>query len=374
MDNTLSIDGYEDETCEQIDISGTLSTNKNQNKFDQNNQLPWIEKYRPTKIEDVICDENTLHKIKRIIENKDMPNIIITGVPGIGKTTTIKCIANGLYDKYIDKAVLELNASDERGIKTVDEVITNFCKKSFNLPILQNRDRKYAKHKMIILDEADNMTDKAQHSINKKMEEYNSTTRFAFTCNESSDILEAIQSRCVIIRYIRLSIENIVNRLTYICKEEKIKYTKPSLKEIAIISHGDLRSAINNLQAVYSGMNTITIENVYVVCDKPQLVKLLEILKYCKKMESSKVFQLTHNLRNIGYSISDIILGFMNVLKSETDLSELDSDLCELDKNYILKKVCKSAYIVSNGVTTDLQLYGVLSSIIIGYKNDNINI
>jgi len=368
-DNLLSIDGYDDSDCEEIDISGTLSTNHKMIRSKMTTQLPWIEKYRPSKIEDVIIDNNTLGKIKKIIEDKDMPNIIITGVPGIGKTTTIKCIARGLYEKYMGKAVLELNASDERGIKTVDEVITNFCKKSFNLHNNQNNQigKIYAKHKMIILDEADNITGKAQHSINKKMEEYNSTTRFAFTCNESSDILEAIQSRCIILRYIRLPPEKIVDRLIYICAEEKIYFVPEALREIAIISQGDLRSAINNLQAVYNGLNDITVGNVYIVCDKPQPTRLQEILKFCKEMNSLKAFQQMDQLRSAGYSNSDIILGLMNVLK-------FDCGLSELDKNYILKKVCRSAFIVSNGVTTNLQLYGLLSSIIMGYKQNNLEI
>jgi replication factor C subunit 2/4 len=378
-DNMLSIDGYDDDSCEQIDISGTLSTNNNFVKNEMINQLPWIEKYRPTKMEDVIMDANTLHKIKKIIENKDMPNIIITGIPGIGKTTTIKCIAKGLYGKHMKKAVLELNASDDRGIKTVDDVITNFCKKSFQIQI-QNQipnnlinGNVFTKHKMIILDEADNITEKAQHSINKKMEEYNATTRFAFTCNESSDILEAIQSKCIILRYIRLPADKIVERLKYICGEEKITYTIDALKEIAIISQGDLRSAINNLQAVYNGMNNVTAENVYLVCDKPQPTRLQEILKCCKDKNTSKAFNLMGDLTSSGYSNSDIILGFMNVLKFDST-AIVASGMNELDKNYILKKVSKSAYIVSNGVTTNLQLYSLISSIIIGYKTNKLEI
>jgi DNA polymerase III delta prime subunit len=161
--------------------------------------------------------------------------------------------------------------------------------------------------------------------------------------------------------------EKIVDRLIYICAEEKIYFVPEALREIAIISQGDLRSAINNLQAVYNGLNDITVGNVYIVCDKPQPTRLQEILKFCKEMNSLKAFQQMDQLRSAGYSNSDIILGLMNVLK-------FDCGLSELDKNYILKKVCRSAYIVSNGVTTNLQLYGLLSSIIMGYKQNNLEI
>ena len=92
-------------------------------------QTPWIEKYRPSKLEDIILDEHTQKKVKKIIEDKEMTNIILPGVPGIGKTTTIKCISTALYGKYANEAVLELNASDDRGIKSVQEKIVTFCKK-----------------------------------------------------------------------------------------------------------------------------------------------------------------------------------------------------------------------------------------------------
>jgi replication factor C subunit 2/4 len=359
--NILMIDGYDDESCVHVDISGSLTSDVKLMKRQIYRQLPWIEKYRPKNIEDIILDESTLIKIKRIIAEKDMPNIIITGIPGIGKTTTIKSIAHGLYGKNIDNAVLELNASDDRGIKIVEEAITNFCKKSINLD--------GAKHKMIILDEADNITSKAQHSINKKMQEYNATTRFAFTCNRSTDIIEAIQSRCIILRYLRLPASKVVDKLKCICAHEKVEYKSDALNEIAVISQGDMRSAINVLQMVYNGLSKVTIENVYRVCDKPQPVLLEQILILCKEKNVERVFELVGNLKSKGYSDSDIILGMINVLK----LAKCDS-LNERDKNYILRKVCGTAYHISKGINTDLQLYACVSDIIDGYRKNKLDI
>jgi replication factor C subunit 2/4 len=361
MANTLSIDGFE--TGEVIDISGTLSTNRKLVRAKIREQLPWTEKYRPKSIEDVILDPNILQKIRKVIEEKNMPSIIITGVPGIGKTTTIKCIANGLYGPNVKDAVLELNASDERGIKTVDELISNFCRKSFDVG------KEWSKHKMIILDEADNITTKAQHSINKMMETYNSTTRFAFTCNESTDILETIQSRCIILRYVRLSMEKVVEKLENICKIEKVPYVLDALKEIATISQGDMRGAINNLQAIYNGTGSVTVDNVYISCDKPQLTRLMQILIECKNRNSKIAFNLMRELKLEGYSNSDIVLGFMSLLKV------IDSHvLTDPDKIYILNKVCRTAYIVSKGVNTDVQMYGLLSSIINGYIDGTVSV
>jgi len=362
MENMLCVEGYDDQTCSQIDISGTLSTDVKLIKRQIHKQLPWIEKYRPKNLEDIILDANTLTKIKRIISEKNMPNIIITGIPGIGKTTTIKCMAHGLYGPHMNNAVLELNASDDRGIKTVEEAITNFCKKSLNINT-GDLSLAYASHKMIILDEADNITKKAQHSINKKMQEYSTTTRFAFTCNKSTDIIEAIQSRCIILRYIRLPMSKIIEKLKNIALKERIPYVEAALTEIATISQGDMRAAINTLQLVFNGLSEVTIENVYRVCDKPQPILLQQILLLCKDKNIPKVFEIIGNLKSRGYSDSDIILGMINVLKLP------NTALSEKDKNYIMKKVCHTAYIISKGINTDLQLYACMSDIINGFIN-----
>ena len=163
------------------------------------NLTPWIEKYRPTNINNLVIDDITLNKFKKIINDLEMPNCIITGNSGIGKTSTLLCMAEQLYGPYKNEAVLEQSASDDRGIKAVQDSIIHFCKKKLVI-----KGKKYAKHKLVLLDEADNMTPKAQQLINNLMEKYIHTTRFTFTCNNSSDIIEAIQSRCIIFRYKRL--------------------------------------------------------------------------------------------------------------------------------------------------------------------------
>jgi replication factor C subunit 2/4 len=179
--------------------------------------IPWIEKYRPVKIEDVIADENILTEINNIIKTKNIPNMIFTGTPGIGKTTSILCIARKLYGPYMKDAVLELNASDERGIKTINNgIIGDFC--NHKMPYKDEDIGKYANHKLIILDESDNMTEKVLPVISNLMDMHHRTTRFVFTCNTSSKIIESIQSRCKIIRFTRLNIDMIADRLENIIK------------------------------------------------------------------------------------------------------------------------------------------------------------
>jgi replication factor C subunit 2/4 len=322
-------------------------------------QTPWIEKYRPSKLEDIILDENTQKRVKKIIEDREMTNIILPGVPGIGKTTTIKCIATALYGKYANIAVLELNASDDRGIKSVQEKIVTFCKKRMDLNDKDNclDNKKYAEHKLIFLDEADNMTNKAQRLINNLMEKYHKTTRFAFTCNSSSDIIEGIQSRCIILRFHRLRKEQIVERLTKICELENLNIRKKSLDTLAEISDGDLRCAINNLQLVNRSYSKINIENIYKICSKPQPEILKTIVDSCIKKDFINAKNIVFNLKKIGYSESDIILGLIQLLKTNDTIKE-DIRIKYMDK------ICYCAYLISKGLATDIQLIACISSLI----------
>ena len=359
----ISIDD-EDESIEDVQSNGecifitgkkidTKSTKTKGQKIKQ--QMPWIEKYRPRYIEDVYLDEYTKIKMEKIIKDKMIQNIILTGMPGTGKTTTIKCLANSLYGKNISDAVLELNASDDRGTKSADEIIGNFCKKTYGG---NAKDNKNSKHKLIILDEADNLTDKAQHSINKKMDEYNATTRFAFTCNNSADIIEAIQSKCIILRYSGLTVENMIDKLESICEKEKVEYEIDALKEIAILSQGDMRNAINNLQTTWNGFKIITIDNVYAVCDRPQPILLENILINCNNNNAAEAFRIINDIIKAGYSDSDITLGLIAILKYK-------DTFVEDTKIKMMTTISKYAYNISKGINTKLQMYGMISELIL---------
>ena len=330
------------------------------------NKTPWIEKYRPKTISDLVTTNVVLGKIKNMIDDKNIPNIIITGMPGVGKTTTIQCLANHLYGQYRNLGVLELNASDDRGIRTVYDSIIHFCKKKIDLT---SKGDHYATHKLVVLDEADNMTVKAQQLINNLMEQYHDTTRFAFTCNNSSDIIEGIQSRCIIFRYKRLTSDQIISKLSNICDIENIKYNDKSIGELAFISQGDLRQAINNLQLAYNDSNEINSETISKLCDDPHPLTIKKLLLECKNNNLKNVLTQLRKLTNMGYSASDISLNILNVLKY-LHISEISSDT----KIMFMKEIGQTCMVISKGISTELQLAGSLAKMIKLNKNQQAEI
>jgi replication factor C subunit 2/4 len=317
------------------------------------NKIPWIEKYRPQKIEEIVMDDVINKQILNIIKNKDIPNMILTGTPGIGKTTTLLCLARELYGPYANEAVLELNASDDRGIQSINTSVINFC--NYLIPYKDDKKSPYSKQKLIIFDEADNMTDKALPIISMLMDKYHETTRFVFTCNVSSKIIESIQSRCKILRFSRLPIEFITKRLTEICKLEKVKFKKNALEEIAIISGGDLRSAVNLLQLTTDKFESITSENVSSTCDKPSAILIKNIIIDCIDKKLIEAIEKTYQLKEKGFTGADIINNSFNVLRLH-----ICNDIKEEIKMKLLTVISEYMYNISKTMDTDILLTSFL--------------
>ena len=319
-------------------------------------KLPWIEKYRPKLLEDIIVEDQIMVTLLQMVKNKNLDNIIITGSPGVGKTSTIKCIANVLYGPYYKNHVLEINASDDRGIK-VQEDISNFCR---SLLFYKAADKgKYACHKLIIMDEADNITTKAQRLINTIMEKYKDTTRFIFTCNSSYKIIQSIQSRCKIIRYPRLKNKHVVTKLMNICEKEGVKYDKSGLNFIAQISIGDMRSAINVLNNASNKFSKITVNNIQDIYDKPHPEKIKDVLRLCVEGKLAEAFDDITSIKKDGYCSKDILLNMFNVLKSE-----FCDDFEEAVKIRFTQHISRSMYEISKSSDTDLQLYACICHLV----------
>lgn len=302
--------------------------------------LPWVEKYRPSNLDDIILDDLTKRKMNNFLRNNDISNMIITGHPGTGKTSTILCLAKQVYEESFGQCVIEYNASDNRGLETINNSIIHFCRKKVsnrkNLP------------KLVILDEADNITKKAQNTLCNLMEIYDNTTKFVLTCNDYNKLVEGIQTRCLIIRYNSISSSYLKKKLIEICEKESIKYDEEGLKAITFICQGDIRLAINCLESTYFGFNKITHDNVYRICEKPSKVQIITLLEFCKESKLQEAVNSVLKLKEIGYCNNDILLTIIYVLK--------EIDIEESKRIKMLEITSRSYMIVNDGVDTDLQL------------------
>lgn len=275
-----------------------------------------------------------------------MPHVIISGMPGIGKTTSILCLARQLLGDAYKEAVLELNASDERGIDVVRNRIKGFAQKKVTLPP--------GRQKIVILDEADSMTSGAQQALRRTMEIYSSTTRFAFACNQSNKIIEPLQSRCAILRYSRLTDAQILQRLQQICKAENVQSSDDGMAALIFSAEGDMRQAINNLQSTYAGFGFVSGDNVFRVVDSPHPVKVQAMLKCCSDTKIDAALDNLKELWDLGYSCHDIISTMFKVTKSMPTLSE------HAKLEYI-REIGFTHMRILEGVQTYLQLAGCLA-------------
>ena len=219
---------------------------------------PWVEKYRPQELKDIVGQKQIINRLEKYVGEESMPNLMFTGPAGVGKTTTALALVKAILGDYWRQNFLELNASDARGIETVRNNIKQFCRlKPVGAPF-----------RIIFLDEVDNMTKDAQHALRREMEMYTKTASFILYCNYSSKIIDPIQSRCAIFRFAPIKGEDIVERLKYICEEEGFAYEESGLETIVYYAEGDMRKAINILQATASEGEDINESSVYDVVSK----------------------------------------------------------------------------------------------------------
>lgn len=318
-------------------------------KISNNIDLPWNEKHRPKKIDDLILDENIKKKINYMVNNNNISNMIISGTPGLGKTTTALCIAKHILGNNFNEGVTELNASDDRGLEAINNTIIHFCKKKLEVNGVNL-------YKIIILDEADNITKKAQTVLSNYIETYKHNTRFIFTCNDHSKIIESIQSKCILLNYSKLSDNLIKTKIKQICEIENVKYSEDGLDALIYISHGDIRQCMNFLEGIYYGYGELNKENVYKICDQPQPVLIINIIKACLSNNINQAIYHTNEIKKNGYCVNDIVIGMLTLLKD----IKMDE---ETRMKYI--DIVNETYIDTNNlIESDLQLYACLAKMI----------
>ncbi|KAK7693256.1 hypothetical protein QCA50_002823 [Cerrena zonata] len=213
---------------------------------------PWVEKYRPKTIEDVSSQEHTVAVLRRTLTSANLPHMLFYGPPGTGKTSTILALSRQLFGPDNFRArVLELNASDERGISIVREKIKNFARQTPRTEAVSSDGVKYPcpPYKIIILDEADSMTQDAQAALRRIMETYARITRFCLVCNYVTRIIEPLASRCSKFRFKSLDPTSTSERLHKIATAEHVDVSEEVISTLISTSQGDLRRSITYLQS-----------------------------------------------------------------------------------------------------------------------------
>jgi replication factor C subunit 2/4 len=324
-------------------------------------KIPWVEKYRPKNSDEILLEPFIKEKIKNILASKSIPNMIITGEPGTGKTSTILFLAKQLYGDEYEENVLELNASDDRGLSIINNTIYPFCKKKTTI-ISKNKPN----HKLVILDEADSITQKAQNLLSNIISEFRKNTRIVFICNDCTQIIESIQSRCMIIKYPRINSDNLHQKIESICIAESIPYTKKGIETLIFVSDKDIRQAINNLECIYYSFGKLDEHNIYRLIDQPKPYYIMEIINNCKANDYVKTINIVKSLCNKGYTPNDILLTFMKFLFEETDKNNLEEET----KLKVYEIISLNYIRVNGGIDTLLQLCGCISKIFLYLQNN----
>ncbi|WP_207586271.1 replication factor C small subunit [Halomontanus rarus] len=306
----------------------------------------WIEKYRPELLEDIKGHENIVPRLKRYVETDDLPNLMFAGPAGTGKTTAAVAIARELYDDDWRDNFLELNASDERGIDVVRDRIKNFARASFG----------GYDHRIIFLDEADALTSDAQSALRRTMEQFSHNTRFILSCNYSSQIIDPIQSRCAVFRFTELSDEAIEAQVREIAAEEGIETTDDGVEALVYAAAGDMRKAINGLQAAAVMGETVDEETVFTITATahPEEVEAMVERAVAGDFTAARA-GLEDLLTERGLAGGDVI--------DQLHRSAWEFDLEEKATVRLLERLGEVDYRITEGANERLQLEAMLASL-----------
>lgn len=311
-------------------------------------EVMWVEKYRPKSLDDMVDQESIVSRLKMMLKTGGIPHLLFAGPPGTGKTAAILAVMHDLYgDENYRANYLELNASDERGIDVIRVRVKNFAR---------TRSLGEAPFKMIILDEADNMTSEAQHALRRTMEMFVRTCRFCLICNYSNRIIEPVQSRCALFRFTPLSERDMAARLKYIAERENVDLTESGVKAILEVAEGDLRRAINLMQTTAALGKTLTYDSVYDVIGMVKPTDAQEMVKLALKENFIEARDILRRLLvDEGFSGDDILRQVYSAV--------LDSRLKERWKVKMIEVIGDVDYRIVSGADPEIQLSSLLAEL-----------
>ncbi|KAG1907886.1 P-loop containing nucleoside triphosphate hydrolase protein [Suillus fuscotomentosus] len=291
----------------QMDVDSTPLLDKGKGKAvgryepHEDENLPWVEKYRPVTLDDVVSHKDITTTIVKFIEKNRLPHLLFYGPPGTGKTSTILAVARRIYGAEYKKQILELNASDDRGIDVVREQIKQFA---------ETRTLFSKGFKLIILDEADMMTQQAQAALRRVIEQYTKNVRFCIICNYVNKIAPAIQSRCTRFRFSPLPIAEVEKRVNAVVVAEKVNLTQDGKKALLKLSKGDMRRALNVLQACHAAYSSVGETEIYNCTGNPHPSDIETIVNSMLSDEFTTSYQMISAMKTErGLALQDLISG-----------------------------------------------------------------
>jgi replication factor C small subunit len=307
----------------------------------------WAEKYRPKTLTEMVNQKAIVERLSSFAKSRNVPHCIFAGPPGTGKTTAALCLARDLYGQAYREHLMELNASDERGINVVRETVKTFARV---------RTLGEIPFKILILDEADNMTRDAQQALRRTMERYTETCRFILIANYSGKIIEPIQSRCAPFRYRYLSRDDQDEYLRRIAEKEEINLLKDGLDALYDASGGDLRRAINSLQAAASLEKPVDSDLVYSVVGHANPADVHEMMELAMKGEFIEARKrLREMISKYGIAGTDIV--------KQIHLEIFRLNIPEAMKVKVAGAVGEVDFRLSEGASEEVQLSALLAKL-----------
>eukprot|EP00095_Tigriopus_kingsejongensis_P002964 snap_masked-scaffold1455_size40601-processed-gene-0.3 protein:Tk02964 transcript:snap_masked-scaffold1455_size40601-processed-gene-0.3-mRNA-1 annotation:"replication factor c subunit 5" len=309
--------------------------------------LPWVEKYRPNALQELISHEDIISTIRKFISAGKLPHLLFYGPPGTGKTSTILACAKEIYQsKEFNSMVLELNASDDRGINVVRGQILNFAstRTIFN-----------SGFKLVILDEADAMTQDAQNALRRIIEKFTDNVRFCLIGNYLSKIIPALQSRCTRFRFGPLNPQQILPRLKFVCQAEKVPITADGEEALMTLAQGDMRKVINILQSCSMAFAEVNEDNVYTCVGHPLKSDITNIVNWMLNDALATAYTNVQQLKALkGLALRDVLAEVHHFVHR--------LELPQAIKIHLLIRMAEVEHRLLNGANENTQLGSLLAA------------